>query len=435
MKSLAELLEGWADGTLAESELVEFDRWLSTPEGRAQVVQEMCDRAVIVETLRTRTAALSGAIEATGGGRDGSEPSSAQVDTVRRSPRQKRGMWMAAASLLVALLGAGGYLMLNVGSPSLAAELSVVVSEVEDVWVEREGRVFRVSKSVPLRSGDIVRVGDESTARIDYRGESTWLELAGASLVEVLETADGKRISLRTGRLEAQVAPQPPGRPMICQTPLGRATVLGTHFCLTATGDRTALEVQSGAVLLDRPAGGPATEIRQGHWAEQVNGDIDVLRLGELGHYEAESLIVAEDREGKTATRKEQGKASGDYQRDFLPDRIGGSVTFQVPVEQAGHYRVFIGASKFINRGVYQLAISASPDGPYEDQGDPHDYFSASGYAYEEFDLGDTAFSTAGLKYFRFTCLGASPNNKRKAQQYGPKLGLDYLRLIAEALP
>ena len=60
----------------------------------------------------------------------------------------------------------------------------------------------------------------------------------------------GKQFKLISGSLSADVAKQPPGLPLLIQTPHALVTVVGTEFDLSVATNQTALEVTHGLVKL-----------------------------------------------------------------------------------------------------------------------------------------------------------------------------------------
>lgn len=181
MKTIAELLQAWQDGELSDDEVRQLDALLSTPEGRAQLVQELHDRAVIVEALRARSVALATAMEESEEGAHASEvaPNPSPPSPVVRTAWKRRARWVAAACFLVGIVSLAVYSLSRTTAPALEADLMVLHDEVEDVRIERGGASFGVSKMASLQSGDIIRIGPASAARIVYRQEATWVELAG----------------------------------------------------------------------------------------------------------------------------------------------------------------------------------------------------------------------------------------------------------------
>ncbi len=76
------------------------------------------------------------------------------------------------------------------------------------------------------------------------------------------DPAAGRRLRLERGAIAAEVATQPPGRPLTIATPDGEAVVLGTAFTLTVDDHGTDLAVRHG--LVELRAAGEATSVGAG---------------------------------------------------------------------------------------------------------------------------------------------------------------------------
>jgi hypothetical protein len=174
-----------------------------------------------------------------------------------------------AAAVALLLAPVGMWLLKPVRqTPPVMAQLTVFSGEVQ---VVREGRLMAAEPNMPLQSGDEIRTAGASSARIEYAGEATWLELAEETMLEMDDTPQGKRLIMRQGRFKAAVAPQPVGRPMHCRTAQAVALVLGTVFTLDTSSDQTLLTVERGVVRLSQ-TDGSAEDVKSGEAARAVLG-------------------------------------------------------------------------------------------------------------------------------------------------------------------
>ncbi|PYJ02768.1 MAG: hypothetical protein DME25_15275 [Verrucomicrobia bacterium] len=136
-----------------------------------------------------------------------------------------------------------------------------------------EVAVLRAEKSVPaetglhLQQGDIVQVGQPGRAVVVFDGEATRAELQGGGQVKFSASRRGKRLELLQGALEAAVAPQPKGRPMILSTLHAEARVVGTRLLLASEVSSTRLEVSDGAVEFTRRSDGQSLLVKNGFTA------------------------------------------------------------------------------------------------------------------------------------------------------------------------
>ncbi len=108
-----------------------------------------------------------------------------------------------------------------------------------------------------LHAGDEV----EGPGTILYPGEATRVVLRTGARAALAPSARGKRLELREGGLDADVAPQPAAAPFELFTSRAEVRVLGTRFTLSATRRATVLDVQEGRVRLVRSSDLAAVEV------------------------------------------------------------------------------------------------------------------------------------------------------------------------------
>lgn len=99
------------------------------------------------------------------------------------------------------------------------------------------------------------------------------------------ETERGKRVLVHRGRVSADVTPQPPGRPLVIQTPTAELTIVGTTLCVAAEDDETRLDVTSGKVAITRRADGSRTDVSAGQFAvvnAASSDSVTAMRIPEL---------------------------------------------------------------------------------------------------------------------------------------------------------
>jgi hypothetical protein len=181
-----------------------------------------------------------------------------------RRLRWRPSRWqLATAALLVVLVG--GWLWMEASKPLPPA----VICHLEG----GEGRVLREGSSeigttgTPLHAGDKVTASaDGSTVRYDD-GTGFWLARDSRLRVLPADAFAGKRATLEHGSLDAEVAAQPPGRPLVILTPQAELTVIGTAFHLASDEQRTRLEVTHGRVRMARRSDHTAIEVSAGESA------------------------------------------------------------------------------------------------------------------------------------------------------------------------
>src|SRR6266511_4365830 len=97
--------------------------------------------------------------------------------------------------------------------------------------------------------------------------ESTRIDVSAGTELKLASLKRGKRSNLLSGTIQASVARQRPLWPMIVTTPNAEARVLGTRFTLTATTNRTRLDVAEGRVRFTRTSDGAAVKVGVRHYA------------------------------------------------------------------------------------------------------------------------------------------------------------------------
>ncbi len=119
---------------------------------------------------------------------------------------------------------------------------------------------------------------------------------------------------------------------------------------------------------------------------------------------------------GDNAANSTDSAASGGSLSYGNLDAVGDWVQYMASVPSAGTYNVKVRVKKHPDRGIGQLYIDGVPHGA------PIDQYAAS-QGYEEVNLGDYSFSSAGDKAFRFQATG------KHASSTSYKLATDSIRL------
>lgn len=76
-------------------------------------------------------------------------------------------------------------------------------------------------------------------------------EVVPARALEVVELESERLLLFTSGILQAEIAPQSPGRPFVIQTPHLRLVIVGTRFDLTVTAEGSTLEVIEGLIRVE----------------------------------------------------------------------------------------------------------------------------------------------------------------------------------------
>jgi ferric-dicitrate binding protein FerR (iron transport regulator) len=357
----------------------------------------------------------------------------AEESSLRPFRRASRSSHWAIAAGLVGVAGLVTWFATWFGvgrseHPLQFAPLSAQIVEVSGTAaVDRASRRIAIQAGMPLQSGDLLVTGAGSLARFKFDAEETWVELASGTELRVSMAGDAKRLELHRGRFEAEVAPQPEGRPMTCITPQGRATVLGTRFFLTALPKQERLEVMRGTVQLEtHDDGADRTRVRSGEVAvvERRPG-LKVERFGGQGIYQAESLTVVASEGGHIITESHED-ASGGYYRTLHANKPNGSISFAVPIEAPGRYQLYLRSNQRSNRGIYQVSVNGQPIR------EPFDFSRRGGVPrFVELHFGIFEVTAPGMQVFTFENRGKAGH----AASY--KLAIDYIQIkqVRERVP
>jgi ferric-dicitrate binding protein FerR (iron transport regulator) len=169
--------------------------------------------------------------------------------------RQQIRRWSLALAATVAFIAslAAWWLAADRLEPGEPISSRLVVEGVTPpVWRLRGERKDLLQPGTILVAGDTILTGKDATAKLSFEPEATHLDLASESELHLAALTHGKRLELRSGSLQAQVAPQPPGEPMRLLTPLAQAEVIGTRFGLSSDAVATRLRVDEGRVLISK---------------------------------------------------------------------------------------------------------------------------------------------------------------------------------------
>jgi hypothetical protein len=431
------LVQGYVDGSLAPDECRRLHELLrEKPELNHTILAELRMDLLIQAAVRQDAAAEEPASGVSpcplppAAGRDSAVSySSLNYDAHGRARRSRAWrVWPIAAGFAFVLGASVWFAAGRAERFAPATEMAALPGTARltassgTVAVERAGRRFKPREGLLLHAGDAVITGAGSLARLEYSGEQSWIEVASETELRFAHEGEGKRLELRRGRFEAEVAPQPAGRPMICLTPQGRATVLGTRFFLTALEQQEWLEVLRGTVQLAGDGSTPPAEVNEGERAVVAGGPRPALeRIGGRGIFEAESLDIVSSYGGNIIGEFDPN-ASGNYHRVLHATRAGGSISYGIPIDTVGRYVMHLRFNQRSNRGIYQLFVNGEP------RAEPFD-FSRRGNTHRFLELEFCTFEVTepGTQVFTFE------NRGRAAHGNSHKLSIDYFKLVRVA--
>ena len=264
-----ELIDAYLDGELTAEEEARLADWLAADPGHMRVfVRETHLHRQLREIMLADS--FQAGIEMPG---EKTERTGRRlpVDLIGRAIGQwfafpatqmLRRPWPLGAFCLALIIGTGVWLFgPTMGQPTLAEIHGAGFS------IERAGQSVPARIGTPLQSGDVLRTSSKVTAMIDFAPEATQITLQSGTELTLADLSHGKRLGLRTGKLEASVAHQRPFRPMLITTPQAEARVIGTRFILTVQTNSTRLDVTKGLIRFTRASDDQFIRVGADHFA------------------------------------------------------------------------------------------------------------------------------------------------------------------------
>jgi len=245
--ALSDLMAGAAaDADALDAHLVRCPACADHARAQVRLHRGLCERAAL-----ENHAAIAAGIRAV-----------LAQEALARQRLPRRRVWLAAAALLLAV-GAAYWLNRPPAAPPLA-RLERVVGDVYVVTSAGKELVAAGRRLQPHQG--LQTVGEESGAVVVY-ADATRLEVGpDSTLGELSDTAasGGKRISLLSGFLGADVTQQPAGQPLTLTTPHAKVVGQGTRFSLVNSPAATRVQLETGSVRFTRRSDGQSVEMEPG---------------------------------------------------------------------------------------------------------------------------------------------------------------------------
>jgi hypothetical protein len=202
-----------------------------------------------------------------------SEGKTSFVEKVSRKVERRafRPVRAAVAACLVIIAGTVVY-NVRKSSDLPRAIVARIRAASPGVEIKRNGTVVVAAPGLGLLAGDRVETGEAQEVTFSYDGEETKIQLSPETAVELVPSGKGKRLYVSAGGIEALVAPQPAGSPMVVTTPHAEAEVVGTWFRLAVDGASTRLDVLDGVVRLTDRREGTSVDVAAGDFAVAGEG-------------------------------------------------------------------------------------------------------------------------------------------------------------------
>lgn len=250
-----ELFDKFLQRSLSRAEAEELKTLLKTdPKAGRALVEHINEASLLVRVASQMPGALPAGSEMV------ELPASGQAAGDARRPVHWKSLALAAS---VMLLAAAAWYLLPL-QPELQAAIGMASGEVT---ILRGGGSLPGETNLRLQQGDVIQTGPNSHATVVFDGEATRTELQPDAAAKFTLSRRGKRIELSQGAIEATVAPQPAGRPMLLSTLHAEAKVLGTRLLLASEVSSTRIEVNEGSVQFTRRNDGQSLLVRNGFTA------------------------------------------------------------------------------------------------------------------------------------------------------------------------
>jgi hypothetical protein len=192
----------------------------------------------------------------------------------RVRPWPHRWHWAAAAAILLAtgVFVLTGRNATPVEVPVAAETIAELVERTGVLQIEREGKLIDMSEKMELAQGDYIIVPASSSAKVQFKNETTYAHLTGPAKVKVWTEAHAPRLEVE-GIAECHVDKQVEGRQFIMTSALARITVLGTVFRVESTSASCEVQVLNGKVKCERLSDGRQIFVNKGHIAVVKAGE------------------------------------------------------------------------------------------------------------------------------------------------------------------
>ncbi|MFH1708940.1 MAG: FecR family protein, partial [Planctomycetota bacterium] len=183
-----------------------------------------------------------------------------------RSARPARISWPAFAAIaaLMVIAAALVFRFLAPGEPAAPALNAAVTRATAGVTVARAAARVTGTPGLALYRDDSLTTGPEAAARVEYRSESTHVEIGGDTVLAFREENGAKVIRLDRGSIRCSVAPQPASRPFRVITPYSTTVVVGTEFGVAVDTTGATTTVTQGTAKVTRASDGAAATVAAG---------------------------------------------------------------------------------------------------------------------------------------------------------------------------
>ena len=257
-ESQKNLIRHYIDASITPQQLLELDRLLKTDANSRELFLQELNLNAALEDIAL------GATGSAGSGKSSDNPQSLPRSSVQLSRERVRIVkWPFAVAVVavVVTLMSSPFFSRPRTEPSIAI-ISGVSGPLQ--WTGNDGRVVHdLAVGDQLSGGTIDGLSPESWFELEFNDGSS-VAISGNSMLTFSDQGQ-KQLHLKSGRLAANVSPQPVGNPMLIHTQSSLLTVVGTSFEVDAGLADTSLKVTEGEVRLKRLSDGQSIDVPANH--------------------------------------------------------------------------------------------------------------------------------------------------------------------------
>jgi len=244
-----ELYERYSDRTLSDAERVELERLMADPAMRRRFVE-----LTSLDTLISEESRLAE-----------STPAAIRKKPATYATRKPRitPIFYALSAAATILLAAGIFWFTrpSTSAPQIVATITHWQGEPA---IRRGTQQFIATAGMNLLSGDIVSTKPEELLACQFAADATRVDIHENSSLTFAIGPTSKRLELTSGKLSANVAPQPPNAPILVITPDAETRVIGTRLSVSIERQQTTLQVHEGHVRLKRLKDNAEVDVKTG---------------------------------------------------------------------------------------------------------------------------------------------------------------------------
>ncbi len=285
MKRLDELTFKFLDGAIGEAEVQELEELTGTDAGRSEFLKlikleshlqsfgrESVASDVVQRLQEQRCQRVEdGVIRAVGELSAQVRPNANQLGlgNASRIATVMIGIAALAACLVFVMLQFAG----GDGADGAIAQLNAHGSSIKIFGADGVAKPHSgLSEPLRLSQGETVETTQSiESAEIVY-ADGTTIEVLGQTKVRLSESSNGsKQVTVLSGLIQADVAPQPEDHPLKIVTSTAMLEVLGTTLGVEVRDSLTQLEVATGLVAMTRTVDGKRVEVEAGQFATATN--------------------------------------------------------------------------------------------------------------------------------------------------------------------